>query len=832
MTTSRVYGTSGSRRLTTDSTTVVLAGIQGPAGADAVDFTWRGAWNATTIYAEDDAVFYGQDSWISVQGGNVGQPPSDGSAYWDRMTDSRGGSRVENGFEDRWDAEYGAREWTDISFIPENYVGAGVWLQARLTVVLNTPGPDPDPVSVWSEGTELLVGSNDTIIKRSVDLPAFAPSGLYVFWYDGDGEIQYDTMDSVNFTELIERYALIAIVSYIGATETIPDILWTNGDAVIIADERHGRTMDSRTHSYLHITRGAAYVEGMSPTDVLTDGNGDTAEQGQIGVAAGSFWDEDIRHELAALAKPATIPMIWREGASGDWVVNRVRANNYIWYRHTNGTSGRPSWNEFTGATWQRTEVDNVDFMCMHLFAFNGRPHDGSFGYARPSYYLIMGQAEYNTLGNARTGAESEIASLDLGQLENVSPEFVPIATFIIQGGNAYGTGARIRTTDDGDDWIDWRRQETAVGGAGIDHNALDGRTVADTHPASSITNTPAGTVAATDVQAAINELDTEKVPTTRQVSTTLPLTGGGALASDKTLDINDATLAGTVSGGAKGAVPASGVTGDAGETLQLLSHNNRDSGLWLPMAILDESVANRRNSSIWFEILSNDLAVRDRDFFLRNTLGLDLFWQREEFIHGATFAGENGWIPYAGSGNFTLTFPAGEQNHPGIVRLNQATETNPNLIQVIYPNSLGYTLHNQDLDLCEAIVRIVADGGGNWPDIRFIVTTSVVSSRANNTIGFELLNTDANWHTISVDNSGTVTRQDTGVAGANGTWYRLRFGYNGSWIFAVNDSAVTAPAGSPNAVSAVPCIQIESKASADGGVDCDMIQWEGEVTR
>jgi hypothetical protein len=43
------------------------------------------------------------------------------------------------------------------------------------------------------------------------------------------------------------------------------------------------------------------------------------------------------------------------------------------------------------------------------------------------------------------------------------------------------------------------------------DHNSLSGRSNANTHPASAITNTPAGTVAATDVQAAIDELDTEK---------------------------------------------------------------------------------------------------------------------------------------------------------------------------------------------------------------------------------------------------------------------------------------------------------------------------------
>ena len=43
-------------------------------------------------------------------------------------------------------------------------------------------------------------------------------------------------------------------------------------------------------------------------------------------------------------------------------------------------------------------------------------------------------------------------------------------------------------------------------------HNAILGRSEADAHPASSVTNTPAGNIAATTVQAALDELDTEKI--------------------------------------------------------------------------------------------------------------------------------------------------------------------------------------------------------------------------------------------------------------------------------------------------------------------------------
>jgi trimeric autotransporter adhesin len=54
----------------------------------------------------------------------------------------------------------------------------------------------------------------------------------------------------------------------------------------------------------------------------------------------------------------------------------------------------------------------------------------------------------------------------------------------------------------------------------------------------SQITNTPAGDIAATDVQTALNELDVEKVSSARQVIAGNGLTGGGDLSADRTFNI------------------------------------------------------------------------------------------------------------------------------------------------------------------------------------------------------------------------------------------------------------------------------------------------------
>lgn len=63
-------------------------------------------------------------------------------------------------------------------------------------------------------------------------------------------------------------------------------------------------------------------------------------------------------------------------------------------------------------------------------------------------------------------------------------------------------------------------------------------------YTAALVTNVPAGSVSATDVQAAIDELGTEKVPTTRNISTTSPLAGGGDLSADRTLSLGTVPVA------------------------------------------------------------------------------------------------------------------------------------------------------------------------------------------------------------------------------------------------------------------------------------------------
>ena len=59
---------------------------------------------------------------------------------------------------------------------------------------------------------------------------------------------------------------------------------------------------------------------------------------------------------------------------------------------------------------------------------------------------------------------------------------------------------------------------------------------------ASGVSNTPAGNIVATDVQTAINELDTEKAIVGRTLTAAGLVTGGGTLAADRTFTVTAAT--------------------------------------------------------------------------------------------------------------------------------------------------------------------------------------------------------------------------------------------------------------------------------------------------
>jgi hypothetical protein len=135
-----------------------------------------------------------------------------------------------------------------------------------------------------------------------------------------------------------------------------------------------------------------------------------------------------------------------------------------------NGTAGytgtRLPYNEFTGTTWQLTEVGNNDFVLVHFFATNDKdtPIVG-----------IQGINAYNNAPDARDAASTEISSLS--GIPFV--EFVAIGTVIFETSSSYGNTVKAKVEPIGSaNYIDFRgTQLYTPAGEATTHGLLSGLT-------------------------------------------------------------------------------------------------------------------------------------------------------------------------------------------------------------------------------------------------------------------------------------------------------------------------------------------------------------------
>jgi Collagen triple helix repeat (20 copies) len=73
-------GVAGATGATGATGTAGVAGATGATGATGL--TFQGAWSNTTTYATTDTVTFGGSSYISLQNGNVNQPPASSPTFW------------------------------------------------------------------------------------------------------------------------------------------------------------------------------------------------------------------------------------------------------------------------------------------------------------------------------------------------------------------------------------------------------------------------------------------------------------------------------------------------------------------------------------------------------------------------------------------------------------------------------------------------------------------------------------------------------------------------------------------------------------------------------
>jgi hypothetical protein len=302
-----------------------------------------------------------------------------------------------------------------------------------------TVSPAVTSFSYYILGKKYTKSTNQTVQISNTE-------GLHAIYFDGATLTALANPTATQIKTIITTKSWVCLI-YWNATSSLYRIL----------EERHGITMDAVTHVHLHNSLGTQWISGLALGDFSADQNGSLAAHAQFSTALGTIRDEDIDHNLTAVASTTGLEIFYLDGANWRW------ATNAGYSIRTAGT-GRMAYN----SSGTQVEVTNGRFALCHIFATN----DSNL---KP--IAIQGQAEYLTLNAARLGAQTEINSLILTGLPAL--EFKPIGSIIFETDNTYGNAvkSRIRTTDTGANYVDWRRDTLSPASPGNDHGSLSGLT-------------------------------------------------------------------------------------------------------------------------------------------------------------------------------------------------------------------------------------------------------------------------------------------------------------------------------------------------------------------
>lgn len=381
------------------------------------------------------------------------------------------------------------------------------------------------PFHFYQNGDKYEIENSQSIIIPNT-------TGMNIIYFDNGVLSSYFNPPDIIIQEIIRNKTSVAYV-YWNADEqkSVPE-----GN---IGDERHGISMSPDTHTYLHFTRGAQYLNGLALNNLTIDDDGDLDASLEYGSDSGYFTDEDLLHAVSSYVIDNNIPILYKEGSGVYWkswgqfdtwqmstaysvgdIVLAFSGNAYyrglIFRCSVAGTSGvtepiwqdslgavsadggnpcgapttdntvtwicigsiysrvknfignnyLPAYNNWNGSAWEQAEVLDGDYFLMHFFATPGLTYQAM---------LIQGQSTYGNIIAARLGANTELQDLIMAGL--VSREFLPIASIIYQADTSYdnfGQG-RIRSTDTGAGYVDWRYQDLVPGVGPSSHSNLAG---------------------------------------------------------------------------------------------------------------------------------------------------------------------------------------------------------------------------------------------------------------------------------------------------------------------------------------------------------------------
>lgn len=300
-------------------------------------------------------------------------------------------------------------------------------------------------------GSSYAIWSNGNKFTKTTTLSVAISNEqtLHFVYFDASGVLQVSTSP----WDFLSDNVLVATV-------------YKDNANFVVTDERHGFKRNRDWHKWAHNTIGARYGSGLTGTFDNTT----------LSITQGVIYDEDINFDTGG-----------------------TKTNCQLWYRNAGLTAMRV---ELGVATPYKAAAGVIQYdNAGTLTNVTANRYVNSYVYATnvAAYpiVVVVGQAQHVNLASAEGEPFPSIL------LSTAEWKLLYRVTYR----NFGGTPTYIQATD-------LRLQSTgpAVDAGSIDHAGLTGRDAANQHPATAITNTPAGNIVATEVQAAINELDGGRV--------------------------------------------------------------------------------------------------------------------------------------------------------------------------------------------------------------------------------------------------------------------------------------------------------------------------------
>jgi hypothetical protein len=294
---------------------------------------------------------------------------------------------------------------------------------------LFTITPTASKYEYWIKGIKRVKADEDNLVISNTE-------GRHIIYFDGDNLVDYTSGGAEPWMA-----SEVCAVAY---------IYWSVNmqQALVFTDNRHGVGMDWPTKTFLHLTHGSTYVNGLGLINIQAHQDGSQDSHCQFGVEDGLIMNEDILTPIINntpqnLRNIAQIPIFYQQGV-GDWYVST--ANNFPVVSF--GEGSRLAYNDFNGSIFSLKEVANAKYVLISYYATNCLLHP---------VVGILGKAQYNNITNARKDAPIAALNIDFYPLA----EFVLLGTVIFQTKSDYTNQikARIVQVDKtGGDYIDFRQ--------------------------------------------------------------------------------------------------------------------------------------------------------------------------------------------------------------------------------------------------------------------------------------------------------------------------------------------------------------------------------------